>query len=104
MEVIAGRARVLVGAVALVAVAVCLPSPSRTPWLAVGLLALVHGIGERVVKGAFHPVLLAAVFLLPPPAAALVPLPGALCAATSGVRSVDALSQMTSSQSRKVCA
>ncbi|WP_050372383.1 HD-GYP domain-containing protein [Streptomyces acidiscabies] len=88
MEAIAGRARVFVGAVVLVAGVVCVPLPSKTPWIAVGLLAVVHGIGERVVKGAFHPVLLAAVFLLPPPAAALVPLPGALCASTSWVRRV----------------
>ncbi|MHC5908063.1 HD-GYP domain-containing protein, partial [Streptomyces sp. S6] len=69
MEVIPGRARVFVGIVAVVAALLCLP-PTRTSWLAVGLLALVHAVGERTVKGTFHPVLLAAAFLLPPPAAA----------------------------------
>ncbi|MCI3932963.1 HD-GYP domain-containing protein [Streptomyces sp. AN091965] len=57
-----------------------------TPWTVVGLLALLHAGGERtVVRGgpavpAFYPVLLAAVFLLPPAAAALVAVPGALLA------------------------
>ncbi|MET8974484.1 HD-GYP domain-containing protein [Streptomyces sp. NPDC004539] len=82
MEAIPGRARFFVGVVAVVAALLCLPvtPAARTPWIAVGLLALVHAVGERAVKGTFHPVLLAAAFLLPPPAAALVPLPGALCA------------------------
>ncbi|QNP70311.1 HD-GYP domain-containing protein [Streptomyces roseirectus] len=87
MEAIPGRARVFVGCVAAVAVLMCVPS-SRTPWAAVALLALVHAAGERAVRGTFHPVLLAAAFLLPPPAAALVPLPGALCASVGWVRKV----------------
>ncbi|MGW2045505.1 HD-GYP domain-containing protein [Streptomyces sp. NPDC001858] len=64
----------------------------RTPWWAVALLAGVYVGCERVTRcrpvgraaagdlGAFYPVLLAGAFLLAPPAAALVPLPGALLA------------------------
>lgn len=61
---------------------------SRHPWPAVGLLALLY-LGCELVKacplpgirvpegiGSFFPVVLAAVFLLPPAAAALVALPG----------------------------
>ncbi|MFD3544006.1 HD-GYP domain-containing protein, partial [Streptomyces sp. NPDC058655] len=62
----------------------------RTPWAAVALLSLLHLgcelvkvcplLGRRVPEGigTFLPVLLAAVFLLPPSAAALVALPGGL--------------------------
>ncbi|MEW2298697.1 HD-GYP domain-containing protein [Streptomyces sp. NPDC006655] len=53
-----------------------------TPCWAVVLLAALYAACERVVRqrlgGTFYPVLLAGAFLLPPPAAALVPLPGAL--------------------------
>ncbi|MET9961278.1 HD-GYP domain-containing protein [Streptomyces sp. NPDC006326] len=60
----------------------------RTPWPAVGLLVLLYAgcelvkvcpfVGSRVPEGigSFFPVLLAAVYLLPPSAAALVALPG----------------------------
>ncbi|MGW7451151.1 HD-GYP domain-containing protein [Streptomyces sp. NPDC054787] len=63
---------------------------SPTPWAAVGLLALLSlgcelvrlwpPLGSRVPEGigAFFPVVPAAVFLLPPAAAALVALPGGL--------------------------
>ncbi|MEU2595877.1 HD-GYP domain-containing protein [Streptomyces hirsutus] len=58
------------------------------PWGAVALLAVLYAGCERLARsrhlgapnpgGTFHPVLLAAAFLLPPSAAALVALPGAL--------------------------
>ncbi|MFE2877261.1 HD-GYP domain-containing protein [Streptomyces roseus] len=69
---------------------------SGTPWPPVGLLAFLYlGCellricplpGVRVPEGigSFFPVLLAAVFLLPPAAAALVALPGALAQAVAG--------------------
>ncbi|MFD9908610.1 HD-GYP domain-containing protein [Streptomyces sp. NPDC059063] len=56
----------------------------RTPWTPVALLALLYAGGERVAvrwgpaARTFFPVLLAGVFLLPPAAAALVAVPGAL--------------------------
>ncbi|MBV2353182.1 HD-GYP domain-containing protein [Streptomyces sp. J2-1] len=85
MEAVPGRARALV-VLAAVPVALCvvrLPG-TRTPWWALALLAAVYAAGERGLGarfgGTFHPVLLAAAFLLPPPAAALVPLPAALLA------------------------
>ncbi|MEU8485188.1 HD-GYP domain-containing protein [Streptomyces sp. NPDC048641] len=65
-----------------------------TPWPAVALLAVLYTgcehagqcrvIGRRVPKGmgTFFPVLLAGAFLLPPAAAALVAVPGALAART----------------------
>ncbi|WP_411101967.1 HD-GYP domain-containing protein [Streptomyces sp. cmx-4-9] len=76
----------------LVACACCAPAlaDSATPWTSVGLLAALYlGCerlkarplpGSRVPEGigSFFPVLLAAVFLLPPAAAALVALPGGL--------------------------
>ncbi|WP_282798036.1 HD-GYP domain-containing protein, partial [Streptomyces sp. CC224B] len=55
-----------------------------TAWNAVALLALLYAAGERAVSRggravpAYQPVLLAGVFLLPPAAAALVAVPGAL--------------------------
>ncbi|MFJ5775848.1 HD domain-containing phosphohydrolase [Streptomyces sp. NPDC093094] len=83
MEAIPGRARTYVVCVALLAVACLLPLPATpTPWWAVALLAGLCAAGERTARrwsvGTFHPVLLAGAFLLPPPAAALVALPGAL--------------------------
>ncbi|MEU2779608.1 HD-GYP domain-containing protein [Streptomyces sp. NPDC007162] len=53
-----------------------------TPCWAVALLAVLYAACERVGRqrlgGTFYPVLLAGAFLLSPPAAALVPLPGVL--------------------------
>ncbi|MFI1148648.1 HD-GYP domain-containing protein [Streptomyces sp. NPDC020817] len=77
---------------------------SRTPWPAVALLAVLY-LGCELVRicplpgkripegiGSFFPVLLAAVFLLPPAAAALVALPGGFAQAVvrrpAGVRRV----------------
>ncbi|MGP4050140.1 HD-GYP domain-containing protein [Streptomyces sp. 2A115] len=85
------RARLYVACVVLGAVA----CPARladthTPWGAVVLLAALYAGCEQVSRwrfagrhalhgmGTFFPVLLAGAFLLPPPAAALVALPGAL--------------------------
>ncbi|MGW1725522.1 HD-GYP domain-containing protein [Streptomyces sp. NPDC002306] len=78
-----GRARAYVVCVALGAVLCLRPLPSvRAPWWALVLLAALYAGGERILRGriagTFHPLLLTAAFLLPPPAAALVALPGAL--------------------------
>ncbi|MFF5154837.1 HD-GYP domain-containing protein [Streptomyces sp. NPDC000348] len=64
------------------------PGGARFSWWAVALLAALYAGCERLARsrpaaaphpgGTFHPVLLAGAFLLPPPAAALVALPGAL--------------------------
>ncbi|WP_371669216.1 HD-GYP domain-containing protein [Streptomyces sp. NBC_00289] len=84
METVPPRARVYVSCVAVGALLCLRPLPAaHTPWWAVLLLAALYGGCERVaarwrVAGTFFPVLLAAAFLLPPAAAALVPLPGAL--------------------------
>ncbi|CAL9554718.1 HD domain-containing phosphohydrolase [Streptomyces sp. enrichment culture] len=83
MEAIPGRARAYVGCAVLVALSALLPLPAvRTPWWAVALLAVLYAAGERIARrsfaGTFYPVLLAGAFLLPPPAAALVAVPGAL--------------------------
>ncbi|MFB6522473.1 HD-GYP domain-containing protein [Streptomyces sp. NPDC056401] len=77
----------VLGALACVAPAV---TGSATPWPSVGLLSVLY-LGCELVKvcplmgrrvpeglGSFFPVVLAAVFLLPPAAAALVALPGGL--------------------------
>lgn len=78
------RARAYVSCVVVGALICLLPLPTvRTPWWAVLLLAVLYGCCEQVparwrFAGTFYPVLLAAAFLLPPSAAALVPLPGAL--------------------------
>ncbi|MFD3619788.1 HD domain-containing phosphohydrolase [Streptomyces sp. NPDC058676] len=84
MEAVPARARVYVTCVVLGALCCLLPLPTaRTPWWAVVLLAALYGGCERVAArwrftGMFCPVLLAGAFLLPPSAAALVVLPGAL--------------------------
>ncbi|GAB3180233.1 HD domain-containing phosphohydrolase [Streptomyces incanus] len=104
MEALPARARVYVTGV-VVAGLLCLlpavplpPAPlpqllpaapgPDTPWGAVASLAVLYAGCERLARsrhlgapnpgGTFHPVLLAAAFLLPPSAAALVALPGAL--------------------------
>ncbi|KKD05753.1 HD-GYP domain-containing protein [Streptomyces sp. WM6386] len=78
MEGTAARARVYVVGVALAALYCVHALPAVTaPWWAVALLAALYAGGERL-SGTFYPVLLAGAFLLPPPAAALVALPGAL--------------------------
>jgi hypothetical protein len=83
MEGIPSRARAYVVCVALGALLCLAPLPTiSTPWWAVVLLAALYAGGEQIARrwfaGTFYPVLLAGTFLLPPPAAALVPLPGAL--------------------------
>ncbi|MGW1215802.1 HD-GYP domain-containing protein [Streptomyces sp. NPDC002499] len=84
MEAVPARARAYVACAVLGALSCLLPLPTvETPWWAVGLLALVYAGCEQAAArwrfaGTFYPVLLAGAFLLPPPAAALVPLPGAL--------------------------
>ncbi|MBL1085463.1 HD-GYP domain-containing protein [Streptomyces actinomycinicus] len=83
MDAVPPRARVYVACVALLAVPCLLPLPAtHAPWWATGLLAALctaceHGV-RRGFGGTFYPVLLAGAFLLPPSAAALVPLPAAL--------------------------
>ncbi|MFF7447276.1 MULTISPECIES: HD domain-containing phosphohydrolase [unclassified Streptomyces] len=78
MEGLTARARVYVVCVVLAALYCVHAVPSVTsPWWVVGLLAALYAVGERF-SGTFHPVLLAGAFLLPPPAAALVAVPGAL--------------------------
>ncbi|WP_079191425.1 HD-GYP domain-containing protein [Streptomyces sp. CB00455] len=91
MRVLPPVARGYVLGVVLVALACVAPAltASATPWAAVALLAALY-LGCELVKscplpggrvpegiGPFFPVVLAAVFLLPPSAAALVALPGA---------------------------
>ncbi|MFJ2606045.1 HD-GYP domain-containing protein [Streptomyces sp. NPDC091279] len=89
MEAAAARARpyvlrVVIACAGVAAVGCLLPLPALwTPWRAVLLLAVVYAGCEQAAArwrfaGTFYPVLLAAAFLLPPSAAALVPLPGAL--------------------------
>jgi putative nucleotidyltransferase with HDIG domain len=83
MEAIPARARAYVVCVVLGALLCLLPLPTvHAPWWAVALLAALYAGCEQIARrrfaGTFYPVLLAAAFLLPPPAAALVPLPGAL--------------------------
>ncbi|MEU1125941.1 HD-GYP domain-containing protein [Streptomyces sp. NPDC005899] len=70
-----------------------LPPGAATPWGTVVLLAALCLVSELAARtsapdgaapagaGAFFPLLLAAAFLLPPAAAVLVPVPGALAAA-----------------------
>ncbi|MEV0692861.1 HD-GYP domain-containing protein [Streptomyces sp. NPDC050388] len=98
MEALPTRARVYVAGVA-VAGLLCLLPPHvaqavhglqmpHVPWREFASLAVLYACCEYLVRsrylgvpnpgGTFHPVLLAAAFLLPPSAAALVALPGAL--------------------------
>ncbi|MFI8191132.1 HD-GYP domain-containing protein [Streptomyces sp. NPDC085946] len=89
MEAVPARARTYVAGVAVAALLCLLPLPQlRTGWGAVALLAAVYAGCDRLARsrlagisypaGTFYPVLLAAAFLLPAPAAALVAVPGAL--------------------------
>ncbi|MEU6254936.1 HD-GYP domain-containing protein [Streptomyces sp. NPDC047043] len=84
MEAVPARARAYVACTVLGALGCLLPLPrTYTPWWAVVLLAVVYAGCEQAAArwrfaGTFYPVLLAGAFLLPPPAAALVALPGAL--------------------------
>ncbi|MFJ5178957.1 HD-GYP domain-containing protein [Streptomyces griseoviridis] len=84
MEAVPAGARAYIGCVTLAALYCLIPLPSLdTPWWAVLLTAVVYAGCEQAaarwhVAGTFFPVLLAGAFLLPPPAAALVPVPGAL--------------------------
>ncbi|WNM30138.1 HD-GYP domain-containing protein [Streptomyces sp. Li-HN-5-11] len=82
MEAVPPRARAYVTCAVLGTLLSLLPLPvTHTPWWAVALLAAVYAGCEQFARrrfaGPFYPVLLAAAFLLSPPAAALVPLPGA---------------------------
>ncbi|MFJ1736000.1 HD-GYP domain-containing protein [Streptomyces sp. NPDC088254] len=84
MEAVPARARGYVVCAAFGALLCLTPPPlAWTPWWTVLPLAALYAGGERIARrrfaGAFYPVLLAGAFLLPPSAAALVPLPGALC-------------------------
>lgn len=102
MNAIPGAARAYIccavlGAVACVLPVSALPGPLDPdgPWPAVLLLGTLYALCEAparcrflgrsvrgsvpVTAGSFFPVLLAAAFLLPPAAAALVAVPGALC-------------------------
>ncbi|MFE7814923.1 HD-GYP domain-containing protein [Streptomyces sp. NPDC057433] len=102
MEALPARARVYVAGVAVAGLLCLLPAVPLSPlpvraapaadvsWRAVASLAVLYACCERLARsrqlgaphsgGTFHPVLLAAAFLLPPSAAALVALPGALLA------------------------
>ncbi|MET8446704.1 HD-GYP domain-containing protein [Streptomyces sp. NPDC005209] len=89
MEAVPTRARVYVACVALLALLCLLPLPrTHVPWWAVALLAVLYAACEYVARrrfaGTFYPVLLAGAFLLPPPAAALVPLSAALLPGGAG--------------------
>ncbi|MFJ3232766.1 HD-GYP domain-containing protein [Streptomyces sp. NPDC086787] len=83
MEAVPARARVYVACAAVLTL-LCLLQlhHNRSPWWPVVLLAVVYAGCEHLLRrrfgGTFHPVLLAGAFLLPPPAALLVALPGAL--------------------------
>ncbi|MEU6079480.1 HD-GYP domain-containing protein [Streptomyces sp. NPDC047108] len=85
------RAYILCAVLAAVACAVPAVRPGAgTPWTVVGLLALLYAACEQLTRcpfmghraptgmGSFVPVLLAGAYLLPPSAAALVAVPGAL--------------------------
>ncbi|WP_225827975.1 HD-GYP domain-containing protein [Streptomyces naphthomycinicus] len=83
MDVVPARAHGYAAAVALLAALTLVPLPATpTPWSALALLTVLHTACEHVVRrrscGTFYPVLLAGAFLLPPSAAALVPVPAAL--------------------------
>ncbi|MEU0673373.1 HD-GYP domain-containing protein [Streptomyces sp. NPDC006172] len=84
MEAVPARARGYAVCAAFGALLWLTPPPlAWTPWWTALPLAALYAGGERIARrrfaGAFYPVLLAGAFLLPPSAAALVPLPGALC-------------------------
>ncbi|XVV37107.1 HD-GYP domain-containing protein [Streptomyces sp. CA-100214] len=83
MDAVPARARVYAAGVVLAALLCLRPLPATpTPWRALLLLAGLYAGSELVARsrsvGTCYPVLLAGAFLLPPPAAALVALPGAL--------------------------
>lgn len=84
MEAVPARARAYIALTVLGALLCLLPLLTvHTSWRAVALLALLYAGCEQAAArwrfaGTFYPVLLAGAFLLPPPAAALVALPGAL--------------------------
>ncbi|MEU9588598.1 HD-GYP domain-containing protein [Streptomyces sp. NPDC048219] len=83
MDAVPARARAYAAVVVLAALLCLRPLPvTPTPWWAVLLLAGLYAGCEHVARSRFvgtcYPVLLAGAFLLPPPAAALVALPGAL--------------------------
>ncbi|MFG3194956.1 HD-GYP domain-containing protein [Streptomyces sp. NPDC048208] len=84
MEAVPARARACAAAAAALAALCALPLPTGTPtpWGALVLLVALYALCDQVVRrrfgGTFYPVLLAGAFLLPPAAAALVPLPAAL--------------------------
>ncbi|MET8569740.1 HD-GYP domain-containing protein [Streptomyces sp. NPDC004783] len=83
MDAVPARARVYVAGAVLAALLCLSPLPGPdTPWRLVFPLAVLYAGCERVARSRFvgtcYPVLLAGVFLLPPPAAAFVALPGAL--------------------------
>lgn len=86
MEAVPARVRGYVAGAALLALSGLAPLPALgAPYGALALLAALYTACEHAVRrrfpGTFHPVypvLLAGAFLLAPPAAALVPLPGAL--------------------------
>ncbi|MGW4272118.1 HD-GYP domain-containing protein [Streptomyces seoulensis] len=87
MEAVPAQARAYVACAALAALLCLLPLPAtHAPWWVLALLAALYAgckrLAPRQLAGPFYPVLLAAVFLLPPPVAAFVPLPGALLART----------------------
>ncbi|MGW1955288.1 HD-GYP domain-containing protein [Streptomyces sp. NPDC001920] len=90
MEATPVRARAYVAGAVPAAVG-CLLSPPPAPaslW-AVALLAALYAGGEQIaargrISGPFYPVLLAGAFLLPPSAAALVAVPGALTSPVDG--------------------
>ncbi|MEU6310171.1 HD-GYP domain-containing protein [Streptomyces sp. NPDC047014] len=100
----AARGHVLCAVLAAAACTAPALTDPATPWVAVALLAVLH-LGCELVRicplpgtrvpeglGSFFPVVLAAVFLLPPAAAALVALPGGFAGAAerpaAGVRRV----------------
>jgi putative nucleotidyltransferase with HDIG domain len=84
VEAVPARACAYVAGLAVLTLCCLLPLPeTHVPWWAVALLAALYAGGEQAAArrrfaGTFYPVLLAGAFLLPPAAAALVPLPGAL--------------------------
>ncbi|MFE2049315.1 HD-GYP domain-containing protein [Streptomyces sp. NPDC059459] len=86
MDAVPARARAYVAGAVLAALVCLRPLPEAdTPWWTVALLAGLCAGSELAARsarscsfGTCYPVLLAGAFLLPPPAAALVALPGAL--------------------------